>query len=516
VVLGVFLGTVVGLFVGAIQPNEYVSRCDILVHLGQRESMGVEPSEKGSGSSMSAGGVIANEMSVLLGEPLFERVAQAVGPADILAPYDPASKDGSRTPGALRWYHRFQSWWNKEGPLARTGSCPDPTCDSCVRAAGAILHSRAEVDYRPQATIVTASLAAPNPDLAHRIMRAYSAEVGKYHTDVFVPEVFKQSLRVLSEQASARAEEEEKAFTQYREECGIWDADKEELEVRDEIQRIEEELFEQDLRIRELEKRREIFASRLEGEPETVERSEKPSALTHPEYLQLQEDLQFRRRDLAQLRDRFVDDSPLVRRKLDEIADLEARLSKVDAFRVFDAISIQAPNPRRDKIEEALFDLEPELEWLRDAREPLVVRLQDRKDRLSKIQGCKAELEAREHTVSVLRSEANRVAAALEKGKLIYLLNELGLPNIRVTREDLYPPRSKEGPDRQKALLAGVLLGLFAGVGTGLLRHLMRSSIGRPEEVRDLLGVPVLGVVPELHGGASAAPRVLLDLPPRP
>jgi len=132
------------------------------------------------------------------------------------------------------------------------------------------------------------------------------------------------------------------------------------------------------------------------------------------------------------------------------------------------------------------------------------------------LQRCKPELEALQFDSRMKRSEASRLAASLAKRNLTNVLNELGLPNLRIIEEEKYPPLSKEGPDRKKFLLAGVLLGAFAGVGLSLLWNLVRPTIARPEDVDRVLGVPVLSVVPEVRGGSRPRPDATLPAPGRP
>lgn len=53
-------------------------------------------------------------------------------------------------------------------------------------------------------------------------------------------------------------------------------------------------------------------------------------------------------------------------------------------------------------------------------------------------------------------------------------------------------------PDRTKIIVLGVLLGLAIGAGAALLTEIMDSSFKNLEEVEETLGVPVIGVIPEI------------------
>jgi uncharacterized protein involved in exopolysaccharide biosynthesis len=54
-------------------------------------------------------------------------------------------------------------------------------------------------------------------------------------------------------------------------------------------------------------------------------------------------------------------------------------------------------------------------------------------------------------------------------------------------------------PDRTKIIILGVLLGLAIGAGAALLSEIMASSFKNIEEVEETLGVPVIGVIPEIR-----------------
>ncbi len=60
-------------------------------------------------------------------------------------------------------------------------------------------------------------------------------------------------------------------------------------------------------------------------------------------------------------------------------------------------------------------------------------------------------------------------------------------------------------PDRPKILVLGILLGLAIGAGAAMLSEIMDSSFKNLDEVEEILGVPVIGVIPEI--------RILKKLP---
>ena len=63
-----------------------------------------------------------------------------------------------------------------------------------------------------------------------------------------------------------------------------------------------------------------------------------------------------------------------------------------------------------------------------------------------------------------------------------------------------------------KFVLAGLVAGLFAGIGIASVRGFLDRTIRRPKDLEDQLGIKVLGVVP-YSGGWKRARRNAQDVP---
>jgi capsular exopolysaccharide synthesis family protein len=77
------------------------------------------------------------------------------------------------------------------------------------------------------------------------------------------------------------------------------------------------------------------------------------------------------------------------------------------------------------------------------------------------------------------------------------LTGEGPIPNLRVVdRAEI--PLIPATPDWVKTLLLGVGVGLFGGIGLAFLLHLLDNTLKTPQEVERLLGLPILGLVPDV------------------
>lgn len=76
----------------------------------------------------------------------------------------------------------------------------------------------------------------------------------------------------------------------------------------------------------------------------------------------------------------------------------------------------------------------------------------------------------------------------------------------------------RKGPDPAQLLIASVILGVILGVGFSAVGEMMDSSIRTPDHARDLVQLPISGVIPALPQGIAEidAPRVALIQPESP
>jgi capsular exopolysaccharide synthesis family protein len=87
--------------------------------------------------------------------------------------------------------------------------------------------------------------------------------------------------------------------------------------------------------------------------------------------------------------------------------------------------------------------------------------------------------------------------AVFKKTKESTLTGEGPIPNLRVVdRAEI--PLIPATPEWVKTLLLGVGVGLFGGIGLAFLLHFLDNTLKTPQEVERLLGLPILGLVPDV------------------
>ena len=98
----------------------------------------------------------------------------------------------------------------------------------------------------------------------------------------------------------------------------------------------------------------------------------------------------------------------------------------------------------------------------------------------------------------------------VDAGRAVYsmLLSKLEEARIAAAKQTsdakiidpAYPPVSPVKPRKRLNIILGVILGLMLGLGLAFVEEYMDTSVRGPEEVESVLGVPVIGSVPEMGG----------------
>ncbi len=98
----------------------------------------------------------------------------------------------------------------------------------------------------------------------------------------------------------------------------------------------------------------------------------------------------------------------------------------------------------------------------------------------------------------------------VDAGRAVYsmLLSKLEEARIAAAKQTsdakvidpAYPPGSPVKPRKRLNVILGLILGLMMGVGMAFVVEYMDTSVRSPEEVERILGVPVIGAIPEIGG----------------
>jgi len=90
---------------------------------------------------------------------------------------------------------------------------------------------------------------------------------------------------------------------------------------------------------------------------------------------------------------------------------------------------------------------------------------------------------------------ANKVATVFST----FVVEKMGAANVRVIDEAVVPD-SPSYPNKSMNLALGLLIGLMLGVGLALLLEMLDTRVKTHDDVEQLTGYTMLGIIPEFDG----------------
>jgi polysaccharide chain length determinant protein (PEP-CTERM system associated) len=205
---------------------------------------------------------------------------------------------------------------------------------------------------------------------------------------------------------------------------------------------------------------------------------------------------------IEELRLQYTDQHPQIIQKKALIAALQKRAeSEVGSedeqmADLLEGLENEMLNPHYLSLQEKVSQLEADL----SAAEARRTRLQGEIALLGKtiltIPEKQQELTALRRDYGVNASAYNNLLKRLEEARVTKELetqNRLG--RIRVLEPATVPYKPVK-PNRFLIILIGLGGGIAGGYGVGFLRHLLDSSVKSEEDIRSIVGLPVLGLIP--------------------
>ncbi len=194
---------------------------------------------------------------------------------------------------------------------------------------------------------------------------------------------------------------------------------------------------------------------------------------------------------LSGARERYTDKHPSVLALQAEIEDVRQKLSE-QVQRVI-STETRTINPIHRELYGSLINLEVELMALQSREQALRSLVADSEAELTSLPAKELELARLMREAQVLeelyimlmkRNEETRIAEAMQTA------------DVQVIDRAVLPERPVKPRIKLNIAIAGVL-GLFIGVGLAFLLDFMDTSIKTKDEVEEILGLPVLGQIPD-------------------
>ena len=513
------IGLLIGLAVALIKPNTYTSSSKLWVEWGDRANLSAEQNlgmSRQGGSNKKAGFGMSEELQLIKTPEFFERIAREVGPEKLIAPIDPTRYDTPQTPVWVRWQHKFQDYWfnrgRKRDPEADVGLLNG---DSSRALAGAVAMIRGGLKMRQSGSpnILGLTFKARSPELAQDVVEAATKVCLERHREIFAgrfkPEFVEAQLQEASQEARVASEE----YSKHQKDCGFYDIAGQKTMLLNEQMALDDKIRENDLALDDAAETKAHLEAELAELPERVMKTFDKVEGPNPLYVELTGKAREYERQLATLPLEYPEGSDALERRQ---AALQAKLDAVnsqlaDTPRIVELSSEhqeEIDNPERKEIQRKLRELELTKDKLLARDVKFHERRKEVEEELDALTACAPEHQAMEATIRKARQRAANFQSALDTREARILLDEdQDLQNMWVMLEATYNPQ-KTGPERMMNVLMGLAAGIAAGLAFGVFRQLIDSKLRYPSSVQKMLGVPVLGVIPEQRTWRRAANKI--------
>jgi len=479
-------GLLIGGFLAVTKPNFYESTGTFLLRPGG-ENLSLNPGA--DPEVYQRLNLRANAEAILLSEELLRRVVNRIGPAKILAPYQPS--DGPPRPGESwvsrlrRGIHRFQRWWNDPG-------------DYVPNEQDALLHLQYNLlTIKPRRSdTITVSYAAYNPLLAQEILRVYMEEARKRHVEAYT-DVDIQLVEKEHREAKTKMERAAFQLEKFLKDLEVLDFPSELSQARDVLSRARLEQTTIQNRIQTNQIILEKLQKRLQ-ETERYQTLEEPMSMTRPRVMALQNRVNELEEDLARAKGRFqpgADEILQLEERLRATKDqLEAELAKGPIIRVQKR---RRENPEWTAIQNRAYEIKLALEVDRQAVVQAGIEVKKAEARLTELADHKDRYLELDRLVRSTRADFEFEEQRLRLARKKSLAAQVGMSSLGVIAHANLP-LEKSGPNRFKMLLGGIFGGAFFGLFFLLLRAVTDSTIRNPEDLEKLTKLKVLASIPKL------------------
>jgi tyrosine-protein kinase Etk/Wzc len=200
----------------------------------------------------------------------------------------------------------------------------------------------------------------------------------------------------------------------------------------------------------------------------------------------------------TQLLNRYLPTHPTIKRLEEQIAALRQEIARRQSERVIE-VPDAAPNPRYASLYQQILDAERRRMELEERRKALASLLQQTYQQLRKFPEQQRRLGDLTRQLQVLEQAYMSLLSRLQDAQ-IREAAKLGNANIA---DVAVVPSRPVGPDLIRLITLALLGGLGLGLGLTFLMEFMRTTVTNSEEIKHLLGVPVLSVVPEARIGTE-------------
>ncbi|MEM9379159.1 MAG: hypothetical protein AAGB93_04345 [Planctomycetota bacterium] len=492
------LGLTVGLVVAASIPNSYSATASLRYTPGLRERQFAPEASMGVDVQGVAPSIMAELM--LIDDPsVFRAAAEELGASDVLIPADPTQYDDESTGVVTRSLHGLQK------KMLELRGVPESIVDSPVamEAAARALQDRTTFSPVRQSSVIRVTHSSSTKDRAVRSLELILDACVERHREQYRTHERLESSRAREADLYSSLQTARMEFREYRGECGVENIDRELDQVLSRIDSLETRISDTDTEISSNEAELEFLRERIAGVERVTQVAVPAVRAENPEYNGHMADRRQASLALAML-DRNA--SLSFAEKERQRSELEARLQYFDGkLQEVPRFIVQKPEGTESVENEAYVELDREVRRIeatqRSARtrlEKLNADLGEARQGLEHVRNCEEVYSQMQEVVEDFDRQFESVSTQNEQLESLLRLDEAGAANLSIYTSPR-SPNGKDGPQRGKLALLGLLGGLAVGGAIAVARQLMEARVRYPRTVEREFGFPVLATVPELR-----------------
>ena len=203
-------------------------------------------------------------------------------------------------------------------------------------------------------------------------------------------------------------------------------------------------------------------------------------------------DLELKEKELT---NKYNEESRSVRNVREEIKMVRQKLSKQETKRY--GKSRYGLNPTYQRLQDELLRNEAELKALRGKKETQTSQLAQYLIKLKQLNMIEVEFRELQQESEVNRQNYRLYLTKFEEFRISDAMDTEKIANISLI-EPARPPLKPVSPKVMLNIVLGVFLGGFGGLGLAFFLEYFDDSLESPEDVKEVLGLPILASIPEL------------------
>lgn len=192
---------------------------------------------------------------------------------------------------------------------------------------------------------------------------------------------------------------------------------------------------------------------------------------------------------------KYTDQSRLVRNVKEEIGLVREKLTAQEQKRY--GKSTFGVNPTHQSLQEEVYRNEAELNALKAKKDILSQQSVAYRKKLDTLNLLEVELNQLQRAVDVHRQNYQLYLTKSEESRISNAMDQEKIANVSLI-QTASPPPEPVSPKVMLNLALGLFLGAFGGLGMAFFIEYMDDSLEKPEDVEEVLKLPVLASIPEL------------------